>query len=225
MTADESDLRDTARSLAWLHQLLDDRKYAPTPPPSDGRPMQQTFGPGAPAPVWTLDAEDRLLEERQELDEFGRDLPQGKIIPGGLRNLVVDAAAHVGEPVRHPADEVKLKGQKLRAVEMCDFTARRAQQICMDFPVAEDLLALMQEQARWLAARLTPSQTAPDSGDTFLTMGSAQRSLAAKGLSCPEGTIRRWASEGLVATSVRDDRRRTYRLADVLDQLERRTSV
>lgn len=218
---DEMDMRDTARALSWLYQLLDQKKHE-APPPKDSRIMAPTQGPRDPLPVWILDAEDRLLEERKEEDQYGHPLPKDQIVPGGLRNMVVDAAEHVGEPVRHPDDKERLAGQPIHAWEMLDFVARRAQQICLDFPPAYDLLELMQEQARWLAPKLNPDEKP---SDEFLSMKSIQKMLNNKGVECPAGTIRRWASEGHVATSVRTDWRRTYSANDVLSQLEKRSTA
>lgn len=210
MTVDEMDLRDTARALAWLYLLLDDRKFAP-PPPKDSRIMRPTPGPADPVPLWLVDAEDRLLEERKEVDENGYPLPAGKVVPGGLRTMIVDAAEHIDT---HP--------EKRDGASLCDFVGWNSHLIALDFPAAADLLDLMKQQANWLAARLTPSQQAPDVQDPFLTMGSLLKTLTNRGLECPAGTIRRWASEGHVAVSVRDDRRRTYRLDDVITQLGKR---
>lgn len=210
MTPDDADLRDTARALAWLYRLLNDRKFAP-PPPRDERTMRPTPGPADPVPLWLVDAEDRLLEERREEDENGYPLPHGQIIPGGLRTMVLDAAEHINT---HP--------KQRDGASLCDFVGWNSHLICEDFPAATDLLDLMKQQANWLAARLTPSQQAPDVQDPFLTMGSLLKTLTNRGLECPAGTVRRWASEGHVAVSLRDDRRRTYSVADVIQQLEKR---
>ena len=125
--------------------------------------------------------------------------------------MVIDAAEHIEE---HPG--------RRDGAGLCDFVAWHAHLIVLDFPAAGDLLDLMGQQARWLAFRLTPSEQAPDVQDPFLTMGSLLKTLANRGLECPAGTIRRWASEGHVAVSVRDDRRRTYSVDDVIGQLAKR---
>lgn len=202
---DQWDLQDTGRALSWLFQLLEARKYEPPPPP-EVKVMAPAFGPGDPLDLDLFSAEDCLLEERWD-----------DRIPGGLRVMVMDAAEHIG---KHPLSKKEVKkGHRATGAQLAAFVSDHASDIVEKYPEVDALAELMEAQARWLAFNLNPPQEAPK--DPYLTAPSIQRALTARGLECPEGTIRRWASEGHVATRKRADGRTLYRLQDVQTRLER----
>lgn len=126
-----------------------------------------------------------------------------------LVEMVCDARNHI-----EPGYVVGRDGRVL-----CEWVAWNANAISeLDF--AADLHDLMHDQARRLTKRLhPPGSDTPANPDPYLTAGSIQRTLTARGLECPEGTIRRWASEGHVTTRKRDDGRTLYRLRDVQTRL------
>lgn len=103
--------------------------------------------------------------------------------------------------------------------ELCGWIAFNAQGVS-ELAFAPDLLEELQHQAHTLNRRLHPPETTPPPNtDPYLTADSIQRALTTRGLDCPEGTIRRWASEGHVATKTRRDGRRAYRLGDIIQRL------
>lgn len=189
MTVDEWAIRDTARDLAGLYRELDEAKYAP-PAPRETRVMKPRPGPSSPGNWFAM-----CLDADLTVD---------------LAEMVRDAANHI-----EPATIVRLDGAWL-----CEWIRLKAFYICEDFPAAVELHDLMQDQARRLNRRLhPPGSDTPANLDPYLTAGSIQRTLTARGLECPEGTIRRWASEGHVTTRKRDDGRTLYRLRDVQTRL------
>ena len=190
---DEQDLRDLADELRHLYRELDALKYAP-PAPRETRVMKPRPGPSAPG-NWFAMALDRDMT-------------------ADLFEMVRDAANHVD-----PTAVVEHRG-----VWLCEWIKLKSFYIAADFPAALELHELMVDQARRLNKRLHPPETTPPpNADPYLTAGSIQRTLTARGLECPEGTIRRWASEGNVTTRKRDDGRTLYRLRDVQQRLTRDT--
>lgn len=206
MTTDEMDLRDTARGLARLYGMLEDVKHS-SPPPREVRVMAATPGPRSPTRDGILDWEAHLIEEKPDVDARGHQLPPEEVIPGGLRTMVIDAAQHIG----NIPSGIEVAG----GVPLCRFVADHAGSIACAFPAADDLLELMEGQARWLSWKIGPSGPTPI---RFLTLPSIRRALATRGITVPDGTIRRWASEGTVAVGVSESGKRAFLLADVLAQ-------
>lgn len=159
------------------------------PAPRETRVMKPRPGPSSPGNWFAMCLDADLVDH--------------------LVEMVCDARNHI-----EPAYTVGRDGAVL-----CDWIAWNAQPISeLDF--AADLHDLMQDQARRITKRLhPPGSDTPANPDPYLTAGSIQRTLTARGLECPEGTIRRWASEGHVTTRKRDDGRTLYRLRDVQTRL------
>ena len=162
------------------------------PQPKGERIMRARPGPQAPGNLLIISL-DRDLVSR-------------------LHQYVRDAANHVD-----PTKIITWDG-----ADLCRWIAWHASAIAeLDF--ATDMLDEMVDQARKINRRLHPAGIqATANSDPYLTADSIQRTLTARGLECPEGTIRRWASEGDVATKTRRDGRRAYRLGDIIQRLTAR---
>ena len=187
---DEQDLRDLADELRGLYRELDELKYQP-PAPRETRVMKPRPGPSAPG-NWFAMALDRDMT-------------------ADLFEMVRDAANHVD-----PTAVIHHHGQWL-----CEWIRLKSFYIAADFPAALELHELMSDQARRLNRRLHPPETTPPpNADPYLTVDSAQRALANRGLECPAATIRTWAARGHVDTKTRKDGRRAYRLHDILTKLQ-----
>lgn len=203
MTTDEHDLRDTARSLAWLYRLLHQHKYT-TPPPREVRTMRATPGPRDPVATWIVNAEDCLLEERNDDGE----------IPGGLRVMVHDAASTIEE-------KIPREGERPTGAELCDFVAWHANLIATDFPAVDDLAELMEQQTRWLGRKLTPpsaDEVAKRTEPYQLAEVIIQR-LASRGVTVTREQLRQWVSRGYITSKIGVDGRARYRGSEVLAHL------
>ncbi|MCS5479812.1 hypothetical protein NYP18_09080 [Corynebacterium sp. YIM 101645] len=129
---------------------------------------------------------------------------------GMLFEMCRDAANYVA-----PQTILHHQGRKL-----CEWIKWHSHYIATDFPAADDLADLMRDQVRTLDRRLAPKDAGQVANeDPYLTADSIQRNLTAKGLECPEATIRSWAARGHVSTKTRRDGHRAYRLGDIIRRL------
>lgn len=202
-----SNARALQRAFAELHHL----KMGVTHAPQQERIMASTPGPRTPSGDGdnALNIEMELLRDTTDDD-----------IPGGLFNMTRDALNHTGKRT------IILTRNGIRCAANI-FSA--AMEIAENFPEADALNDLLIAQEDYLGAyiaknreRIHGQQQHVANEDPYLTAGSIQRSLATRDLTCPEGTIRRWASEGKVKTRAMGKGRTTYRLADVLAALDLR---
>lgn len=159
------------------------------PPPQRERVMKPRPGPSSPG-NWLAMALDRDMT-------------------ADLFEMVRDAANYCD-----PTAVIHHQGKWL-----CEWIRLKAFYIVEDFPAADDLADLMRDQVRRLDKRLHPEgEEVEVNADPYLTARSIQRALACRGHACPEGTVRRWASEGEVETR-RVDGRTLYRLRDVQERI------
>lgn len=188
--------------------------------------MRATPGPRDPAPLWLIDAEDRLLEERREEDANGNPLPDHQVIPGGLLNMVVDAAECVGDTIEKldtpGQSEETRKARKYTGRDLCNFVAWNAHLITLDYPAAEDLLALMKDQAHWISARLMPrgADEVANRPEPYQLAEVVIQRMASRGVTVTNVQLRNLASRGQISQGGRDGRRVGYRMSEVIKWCE-----
>lgn len=208
---DQWELAANARALKHAFSELHHLKMGATHAPQRERIMTSTPGPRTPSGDGdnALNIEMELLRDTTDED-----------IPGGLFNMTRDALNYTGKRT------IILTHNGMRCATNI-FSA--AMEIAENFPEADALNDLLVAQEDYISTyiaktreRVHGQQQHVANEDPYLTAGSIQRALATRDRTCPEGTIRRWASEGKVKTKPSSGGRTTYRLADVLTALDLR---
>lgn len=195
MTADQDELRNTAKQLRVLYEELDEAKYEKPPAPTESRMGSNSQkGPTYPMPIWTLSDD---VEFTRLLSEY-----------------VNDAARFV-----KPEGEYYRDGFGRDGIKMCRWIAWNSGAIA-ELDVADVMLDELRHQVRELDARLKRSRPFQPAGktenETWLTGKTIQRLLQKQNIETTPELLRKWVERGKIQAKKRNDGTNLYKLHDVL---------
>lgn len=187
---DEFDLRDAITALKNDFFRLEELKWERTKTGETARKMEPTFTSESPTPDndWSLDLEDRLLEERRENpgDSYAP--------PGGLLTMAYDALSYTSGAGH--AIQPRTGGM------VCAHLWRNAAEIADSFPAAQELLDLLRAQHVFLQREFTKregtEQPRPEARQTSTVICGL---LGQRGIHITPVQLRQWAHRGKLTTT------------------------
>lgn len=217
MTIDPQDLRDAITTLRDDFFHLEELKWERAKTAETPRKIKSNQCSRTPAPDgdWSLDLEDRLLEDRREKQDSKDYVPTpGEVLlPGGLYNMARDALNHTraaGTPITPRTGGI-----------VCAHLWRNADEIVANFPEVEALLDLLRAQHRFLQHQFTkreghqpqPRPEARQPSNVIITL------LAQNNITITRDQLNYWAKRGYITREPCSDGRSGYLISEIIKKV------
>lgn len=208
MTVTEWALRRQARQLADAYATLQELSWTP-PRPNHVRKMKPTFRPQSP----TNDSDHAL----NLIYELMRDTPDENI-PGGLRSMACDALSYT---------TATGYAHDIQPGILCAHIAYHAQAIAEQFPAAEELFELMEQQEAYIRRDIGkrfggPAQIQHEMANVKPTGYGTAADIAPLASAILGRTITRkavtyWGRSGRITQHLKPDGTSVYELGEVVE--------